>query len=135
MLLLLLAQIAVAPHTQGVEVFQSLVDEAAIELNIPSPTVVEGVMSDPAPGAAYYPTNNIWIHPLVFINRAPWEAQRWMAYHEVCHIALRHDGGDKGRTDREIAANMCVLDHLMYANQKAQVFSKWRYSYFDGRNK
>ncbi len=78
MILLLLAQMAT---------FQFYVDQATERLGLPPVTVVE---SAKIPAAAGTDGTRIYIQPIIWTWKPSRNALRHLAYHEVCHIYLRH---------------------------------------------
>jgi len=69
-------------------VFQGWVDDAADRLGLPPQTIVE----DPEMGslAGTYGDGIIYVNPLLFAWNPNSKALRHLAYHEVCHVYLRH---------------------------------------------
>lgn len=110
--------------------FQKMVDRVSRELNIAPVTVVKA--TGPWGGAATM--KRIYVNPLVLNRDFPASGLEWLAYHEVCHIALKHPL-EEDKAGHEYEAHLCVLDHLILANRKFEAYSTaWKYIQLDKKN-
>lgn len=86
---------------------QDWVDVATKDLAIKPVTVVETArLSSPAATDG----SKIYVHPLVRRERFPAGVLQFIAYHEVCHIALKHRGDNLRQFQKD--ADRCALAHI-----------------------
>lgn len=102
---------------------QSWVDSATKELGIKAITVVE---SSSLSGYAAANDSTIYIHPLLVTRRPPSTVLRHLAYHEVCHVYLKHYGNAGVSFRRgQSEANECAMTQFFYGKRKDYYFKKW----------
>lgn len=107
--------------------FQSWVDNATSELAIPKITVIESTRLS---NFAAADDKTIFVHPLLITRNPPNDVLRHLAYHEVCHVYLRHYGRVQTRPrQHQSEANECAMTMFFYRAGKRHrtdhYFRKW----------
>lgn len=103
--------------------FQSWVDSATKELGIKPITVIESASLS---GYAAANASTIYIHPLLVTRRPPSTVLRHLAYHEVCHVYLKHYGNaGLSRSRGQSEANECAMTMFFYGKRKDRYYRKW----------
>jgi predicted metal-dependent peptidase len=103
--------------------FQTWVDNATRDLAIPSITIVES-----ASLSTYAAVNDstLFVHPLLFDRNPPNDVLRHLAYHEVCHVYLRHYGQVETRKrQHQDEANNCAMTMFFYGKRQNRYYRKW----------
>lgn len=103
--------------------FQTWVDMATRELGIKPITVIE---SSRLSGYAAANDSTIFIHPLLITRGAPSLVLRHLAYHEVCHVYLKHYGRNLTKRQGQDEANECAMTQFFYGKKRRdRYFRKW----------
>lgn len=102
--------------------FQAWVDHATLRLGIKSITVVE---STKLSGYAAASDSIIYIHPLLVTREPPSRVLQHLAYHEVCHVYLKHYGRGFSVSRTQNEANECAMTMFFYGKRKDTYFKRW----------
>lgn len=121
MILVLLAQMSL---------LQTWIDKATDQLIVP-PMVVTVAPSWKHPVLDFSPY--MWVEPpRVYVSPlmpddVPDDVAAYLAFHEVCHVALRHQPTWDPILIRQqqYEADLCALDHLTYASRRHRAWRNW----------
>ena len=102
--------------------FQSWVDSATQALGIKQITVIESASLS---GYAAANDSTIFIHPLLVTKKPPNRVLRHLAYHEVCHVYLKHYGKKLSVSRGQTEANECAMTQFFYGKRQDRYFHKW----------